>query len=358
MSLNMIKINSRLKKYCAVLDCITREYVEGKSGDNSFFIIDENVWEIYQSSIFASLGNDNCYILKISENEKKLETVMAILDELIKKNVKKNLKIVAVGGGITQDIVGHLASILYRGVKWDFWATTLLAQADSCIGGKTSLNYKNFKNLIGTFYPPDEIIIDVKFNQTLKDYDYLSGAGEIAKLHIIGGRKSTDSFMSMIQGLLSRDQGTLNKAIFDSLMIKKDYIEEDEFDSGRRNYLNYGHCFGHAIESASDFAIPHGLAVVIGMMLANYVANKRGILSTEMKDYLNNEICLPILGSIDVKKLNIPVDSVIVGMKQDKKRTGSGLPLVMIDNGFTMIKIDDLYEGEVRDSMEYFNQNY
>jgi len=351
MSLNRISISSKLRNYSAILEKITPQHVEKKVGENAFFIIDENVWDLYKSSIFKSLSGDNKYILKIGENEKRLESVMMILDQLVQKNIKKNLKIIAVGGGITQDISGHLASILYRGIKWDFWATTLLSQADSCIGGKTSLNYKNFKNLIGTFYPPDEIIIDVAFNRTLKEYDYLSGIGEIAKLHIIGGPLAADSFISMSDGLLKRKDGSLRKAILDSLNIKKDYIEDDEFDSGRRNYLNYGHCFGHAIETATDFTIPHGLAVVMGMVLANHVSFKRGLLSGEKLNYFNSIICLPILSSLDLKNINISDESIINGMKQDKKRTGSGLPLVMIDNEFKMSKVDDLSEVEVSEVM-------
>lgn len=347
-----ITINSNIRNYSAVFDKITPQIIAEKKNENCFFIIDENVWRIYGSTVFSSLYENERYILAISENEKKLETVMAILDELIKKNVKKNLKLIAIGGGITQDIAGHLASILYRGVKWDFWATTLLAQADSCIGGKTSLNYKNFKNLIGTFYPPHGIVIDTNLNSTLKDYDYLSGVGEIAKLHIIGGEESAESFVSMIPGLLSRDPAVLLKAIYNSLTIKKEYIEDDEFDSGRRNYLNYGHCFGHAIETATDFAIPHGLAVVLGMILANHVSNKKGNLSSGMNDYLNNKICHPILKTIDMQKHTISADSVISGMKQDKKRTGAGLPLVMVDDQFRMSKVDNLTEHEVYDVID------
>ena len=162
-----------------------------------------------------------------------------------------------------------MASVLYRGVGWIYVPTTLLAMADSCIGGKTSLNLGSRKNLLGTIYPPNRVIVHAPFVNTLSGDDFASGVGEIVKLHMLGGAGHAEELRAILPALMSRETSVVHRATRTSLEVKRDFIEEDEFDRGRRNLLNYGHCFGHALEAASDFAIPHGLAVVVGMRLAD-----------------------------------------------------------------------------------------
>jgi 3-dehydroquinate synthase len=129
------------------------------------------------------------------------------------------------------------------------------------------------------------------------------------------------------------------------LKIKKDYIEEDEFDTGRRNMLNYGHCFGHAIETATNYAIPHGQAVVLGMIIANVVARERGILSVEYEAFIRHEMLEPILKA-DIKNISFNVDEILTAMAHDKKNTGNGLALIMFADGHQMVKITDMTSTE------------
>jgi 3-dehydroquinate synthase len=231
----------------------------------------------------------------------------------------------------------------------------LLAQADSCIGAKTSLNYKNYKNLIGTFYPPIEIYLYTGFIKTLKTIDYFSGLGEIGKLHLNGGENNIKKFIDNIQEILKGNESILLEAIKNSLKIKKSYIEDDEFDTGKRNMLNFGHCFGHAIESATDFDIPHGQAVVIGIILANIIARKRSLLSKENELLFYDKILAPII-HIDIKKYNLNsqtfITKIIDAMKQDKKRIGSGLPLIIINDKSKMVKLTDIKEEEVESALK------
>ena len=133
------------------------------------------------------------------------------------------------GGGITQDITGYLASTLYRGVRWVYAPTTLLAMADSCIGGKTSLNHGARKNLLGTMYPPERVLVHADFVSTLCDADYSSGLGEVVKLHLLGGQDSVDELREALPALLAREAGAVRRATRASLHIKRDFIEEDEF---------------------------------------------------------------------------------------------------------------------------------
>lgn len=332
----------------------TGEFMDNLIGKpQHIFIIDRTVWDLYKSGTFKKIPVNQTVIQPISEDLKNLESVSKLYDHLITLQAKRNITLVVLGGGILQDICGYVASTLYRGVKWIFIPTTLLAQADSCIGGKTSLNYKNYKNLIGTFFPPSEIIIYPEFLLTLSELDYYSGLGEVVKLHIMGGKAKTEEIRSQLPLLRKKDIPFLKRAIAESLLIKKGYIEEDEFDSGRRNLLNYGHCFGHAIETISNFEIPHGQAVVVGMIMANLVSRCRGVLFHETHEYIYKELLKPSL-FISKKQFEFNPDDLIQAMKKDKKRTGADLALIMMDEKFNFIRVNDLTEQEVQKAISEF----
>jgi 3-dehydroquinate synthase len=317
---------------------------------NALFIIDENVWKNHQKGCLLEMGKAERKIFSVAEDKKTLESVQTLYDWIMVKSAKKNLSLFVIGGGILQDIAGFVASTLYRGVNWIFVPTTLLAQADSCIGAKTSLNYRKFKNLIGTFYPPLEVHIYVPFLKTLSGGDYDSGLGEMAKLHIMGGEKLVVAFMDALPDLRERSDGVLTKLIQNSLTIKKYYIEEDEFDIGRRNLLNYGHCFGHAIETATEYRLPHGQAVVLGMVLANKVAVRRNLLSREKENFLLQKVLKPVL-NIDFKILKLDVVSIVDAMQKDKKRVGSGLALAMLKEDYSLVAVNDLIEVEAKEAL-------
>ncbi len=357
--MRVIKVKSQIRNYRVIfgkfnlfLDEIIKE-----EGDLACYIIDKNVWDLYKDNYFKRLNSSKVILIKADEFNKSLKAIMGLYDALIERSAKRNIVLVSIGGGITQDVSGFLASTIYRGVKWIYVPTTLLAQADSCIGGKTSLNYKDYKNLIGTFYPPTYIIIDVDFIHTQKMKDFYSGIGEMVKLHIMGGKKylkliSKSRLLRPVPpptaGCGARnDKDYLLNGIYNSLLIKKEYIEEDEFDGGKRNLLNYGHCFGHALETASDFKIPHGQAVVIGMMLANIVSRERGLLSSRLENKLFNELFLPIL-FVNSQKYLFKKEEIILSMRKDKKRVGAKLPLIIIKDGFIASKVIDLDEKEAK----------
>ena len=240
--------------------------------EKSCFVIDENVWKIYRKTLLSALPEMDTIIQPVDEDRKNLDTVQSLYEKLVYRPSKRNLTLVSFGGGILQDITGFTASTIYRGINWIFVPTTLLAQADSCIGSKTSLNYRGFKNLIGTFYPPSRIYIFPAFLNTQLDQDFYSGLGEVIKLHLMGGVNHFHLMTDLLPGIQKRESTALMTAIRNSLAVKIDYMTGDEFDTGRRNLLNFGHDFGHALESTSSFAVPHGQAVIIGMLAANLVA--------------------------------------------------------------------------------------
>jgi 3-dehydroquinate synthase len=314
---------------------------------NRFYVIDSNVWQLYRDSLFKNLDPEMVTVLEIEEERKNLLTVMEIYDALMSRAAKRNMTLISIGGGIVQDITGFAASTLYRGINWIFVPTTLLAQADSCIGSKTSLNYKTYKNLVGSFYPPNQVFLCPEFTKTLKNQDYFSGLGEVVKLHLMGGEALAEELILNLPALTDRkNTAVLLLAIEKSLAVKLSYMEDDEFDMGKRNLLNFGHCFGHAIETTSAFAIPHGQAVLIGMMFANIVANRRGLMSDKVFEKLHSRALQPALTSLpNVSQLD--TNRLCSAMKMDKKRTSDGLVLIMLVDGFNLIKVDDLSIDEM-----------
>lgn len=288
--------------------------------------------------------------MPISEDRKNLDTVQELYDQLVERSAKRNLTLISFGGGILQDITGFVASTIYRGINWIYIPTTLLAQADSCIGSKTSLNYHKYKNLIGTFFPPARIHLYTPFLQTQLDNDFFSGFGEVIKLHLMGGPSQYSQLKELTPAILKRQPEALLQAIQQSLQVKLNYMAGDEFDNGRRNLLNYGHDFGHALENTSNFAVPHGQAVIFGMLAANIIAHKRGLLDEELEKDIASSLLLPSL-IIHPDNEAMSAEVMINAMKKDKKRIGDKLALIMMDDHFDFTRVNDLTAEEVASAL-------
>jgi len=353
--MQMINIQSNIKDYSITFHDDPSFLSKYFSLSNSLLVIDKIVYDIYFEKDYPIEKYENIILLEIDEHMKKLESVQFLYDAAINFSAKKNLTIVSIGGGILQDITGFFASTMYRGINWIFIPTTLLAQSDSCMGSKTSLNYKEYKNLLGSFYPPTEVHIATVFLNTLKELDFYSGLGEVIKLHIMGGIELEQRLKKNLNQILIRNHVYLNEAVKKSLEIKLSYISKDEFDTGRRNLLNYGHCFGHALESTSNFEIPHGQAVLIGILLANIVAKNRNILSDErFTEILNSLLMNSIVVKLSIKSFS--ADMVLDAMKKDKKRTGDLLSLIMLTDDEELIRVNDLKNEEVFEALYQINK--
>ncbi len=325
--------------------------------EEAVFIIDENVLRLYKSYFSGITNSENIIVLNSIEENKTLAASEIVFDKIISLKPTKKTKIISFGGGITQDVSGFVASTFYRGLKWIYVPTTLLAQADSCMGSKTSLNYKSYKNILGTFYPPHTIYICPEFTNTLEQEDFYSGMGEVVKLHVMGGEKYLNQLENNLEKIHQRDISTILSVTQESLNIKWTYMDGDEFDQGKRNLLNYGHEFGHAIETATHYKIPHGQAIIIGMIMANYVSLKKNLLS-EKTFQKTAKVFLAILKSDYSVLKTLSSEAIINPMKQDKKRIGNNLPLIMMDEDFNFTKILDLTIEEVNLAIEYFKTTY
>jgi 3-dehydroquinate synthase len=350
MSLETIQINSHSKNYNVVFDKTLENLKMLSNESNVMYLIDKKVWNLYQSIFFSSISTDKVILVEALEDNKDYFALGEIVQQLTTIQAKKNLTLVAIGGGIIQDITGFIASVLYRGIRWIFIPTTLLAQADSCIGAKTSINFKNNKNLLGTFWAPNEIWLSTQFIDTLETNDFYSGIGEIIKLFLIDGEKSLKDYSSATEIDLRKD---IEIYLKQALIIKKGFIEIDEFDKGVRNILNFGHCIGHAIESATNYAISHGQAVTLGMIWANIVSVQMGILSKDLnqkvyKSYLKNS------HTITKEQLTFDVTHIVNAMKKDKKRENTDLAIILMGDGYKFNRINDLKESVIFDTYNDF----
>jgi 3-dehydroquinate synthase len=353
--MHVINMKSNVRDY-TVLFPERADFIKNLAAKSDcVFVVDSNVWHLYKDGCLQSLSASNVVVLPASEERKNLESVEELYDRFMESAAKKNMTLVSIGGGIIQDITGFAATTLYRGINWIFLPTTLLAQADSCIGSKTSLNYKRFKNLVGTFYPPSEVFIYSPFLTTLQEIDFFSGLGEVVKLHIMGGHETTAELIDLLPRILEREPEALMTCVRKSLWIKQSYMEGDEFDLGRRNLLNFGHCLGHALETVSEYAIPHGQAVLIGMVFANIAAEFRGLLSSKQADFLSRELLLNTIKEKG-KLLDYNPDKILDAMKKDKKRTGQGLVVVLMHDDFSFEKVIDFSERELEVVLEKLRQ--
>ncbi len=322
-----IEIQSHKGKYSVLFSRNGLDELNDNPIKDAVYIIDSNVAEIYKERL-SNIINGRVLCIEAKEENKSLDKFTSYVSHLVKLSVRRGQPLVAIGGGIIQDITCFLATTMMRGLPWVFYPTTLLAQADSCIGSKSSINSGEIKNILGTFTPPEKIIIDVNFLSTLKDEDINSGIGEMIKVHAIDAPESLNRIAGNYDKLLS-DNNILESYIYDSLLIKKKLIELDEFDQGPRNVMNYGHSFGHAIESATNFEIPHGIAVTIGMDMANYVSVRLGVSKDEHYQRMHAVMKKNYRSS---QHVNIDVNLLINALQKDKKNTATQLRLILPNN--------------------------
>lgn len=327
------KIKSKIQSYQVIFNGNLKKSLS-KFEKNTVFIIDSKVYTIYLKNIIKGKK-----YIKLSSHEGTKDFLN--LSKLIRffiNNVSKNTKVIAVGGGVIQDVTSFLSSIFKRGVDWYFFPTTIISQGDSCIGGKTSINYNKIKNQLGNFYPPKKIIINPIFLKNISKKEIYSGLGEMGHYFFLSSIKDYKYYKNFLLSYSSKKKLNFNEIIFKSLNIKKRYIEKDEFDKNIRLKLNYGHTFGHAIENLTK--IPHGIAVAHGMNISNFVSFKLGYLDLNQFDDMKKTLNM-ILKKNPIRKINLK--KFLELLKKDKKSTNKNIRVVLSKGVGKMFlkKIDD-----------------
>ena len=246
--------------------------------DQPLIVADRRFREMLESQ-----GRFGCIYIDAVESSKTLSTVEEVIISLQKLGARSNSKVVAIGGGIIQDIMTLVASLYMRGIAWIYVPTTLLAMADSCVGGKSSINTKAVKNLIGNIFPPETIYADTDFISTLSDEDFSAGLAEASKICFC---KGADEFQKFLNLPSSKSPKYLAQMLPLVLNAKKWFVEIDEFDHSERKQLNFGHTFGHALEVGSSYGIAHGLAVASGVKAAMIYESKSRVLSKVEEQFM------------------------------------------------------------------------
>ena len=302
-------------------------------------ITNETILDKYKDKIIdlckSIISNYEIITLKDGEEYKNLDNAEFIYSKLIKSNIHRNDIIIPFGGGVIGDIGGYTAATFHRGVKLVHIPTIIIAQVDSSIGGKVVVNYKGIKNVIGSFYQPHMVIMDPLLLTSLDEKQIINGLGEIVKYGLVFDKKILSGLEkifgcngeSLQELIASKD---FEDIIYKCALIKTRVVEKDEFDTGYRKLLNFGHTIGHSIENASRLKeINHGQAVAMGMIAAIDISIRLGYLNENIKkevESLYERLRLPS------RIPDFDVDTIINALKYDKKFTGNSNKFILLKN--------------------------
>ena len=329
-------------------------YPEIKNCKKISLIVDNNVPKKIIYKIKKSLNKYQIFIIYIKTNEKikNILTVQKIVDNLLNKNFHRNDCIIALGGGILGDVASFSASIIKRGIKFINIPTTLLAQADSSIGGKTGVNSKYGKNLIGTFYQPDLVLSDISILKSLPKKEMICGYAEILKHSLILNKKLFKWLLNNGSKIINlKNDSLMQRAIYASCKIKAKIVAKDEKEKNLRAILNFGHTFAHAFEATSKFpkVINHGEAVLMGMICALEFAYLNKLLKYQdlmivKKHYRELNLRADIKKFFKKKDIN----KIIKYMKSDKKNFNENINLILLKNIGNMPILIDFPKNKLR----------
>lgn len=313
--------------------------------DKVMIVTDENVDSFYGEMITENLKEEtHKFIIESGESSKTLSTVERILSKMLELNFTRNSKIIALGGGVVGDIAGFVASIYMRGISFLQVPTTLLAQIDSSVGGKTGVNLPNGKNMIGSFYQAELVLIDTDTLKTLPRREIISGLGEIIKYGLIWDYEFLNYIENNLNDILNLKEDILKNIICKCCKIKAEIVSKDEKELGLRKILNYGHTIGHALETVSSYKrYSHGEAILIGMYYEGIMAKKLDLIGN---DYLLK--IQRIIESLDID-LDIsvyPKELLLDNMMRDKKNKEGKISFIF-PNGKASVKEVLLDRSEV-----------
>ena len=338
--MKILPINTKSKNYNIYIGQNTINQInnifkkEKINFNKSLLIVDKNISKKFIKKIYSKLKCEKklVFLFNSSEKNKNLTYVNIILKILFKNNFARNDIIICVGGGIAGDVAGFAASIYKRGLKFINIPSTLLSQVDSSIGGKTGINNKFGKNLIGSFYQPDLVISDTKLLESLPRREIICGYAEIFKHSLIKNKKLFLFLDKNIKNILGLKKKFIEKAILESCKIKKQIVEKDEKEISLRKSLNLGHTFGHAYEATLNYSkkLNHGEAVLYGIFSAAKFSNKLNFLINN--DYQLIKSHLSKLGFINLNKLfkKKHLNKIVSFMIADKKNSSKKINLIIL----------------------------
>ena len=299
-------------------------------GRQVLVVSNHRIAELYAEPLCQALGDRDIATVLLAEGEqhKTLAAIDEIADTLIARAFDRECTLVALGGGVVGDITGFAAASYQRGVKFVQVPTTLLAQVDSSVGGKTGVNHKRGKNMLGAFHQPQAVLIDLSTLDTLSDREYRAGMAEVIKYGLALDADFLDWIEDNLDPLLAREHGPLQHAVATSCAIKARVVAADEREAGQRALLNLGHTFGHAIETHTGYTSwLHGEAISTGMCLAARLAEREGLIDTALR--VRTERLFERSGLPTEPPHNLDAETLIDLMARDKKARAGNIRLVL-----------------------------
>lgn len=269
------------------------------------------------------------FVFPAGEDSKNLSVVNNLYEELIGWHFDRKDILIALGGGVVGDLTGFAAATYLRGIQFIQMPTSLLAMVDSSIGGKTGVDFKNYKNMVGAFHQPSCVYMNLRTLLTLDDKQFYSGFGEIIKHGLIKNKSYYNWLKDNSEKLVARDINKLAEMVYESCLIKKEVVENDPKEKGERALLNFGHTIGHAIEKLMNFKLLHGECVAIGMVAASFISWKRNYITNAEYEDIKKTIQafhLPIFVH------GLTVDEVLSAMAHDKKVEGNIIKFILLDH--------------------------
>ncbi|HEX8029580.1 MAG TPA: 3-dehydroquinate synthase [Vicinamibacterales bacterium] len=350
-SVNRVVVTAAAGAYPVVIgdgaiDSLARELDTAKLGKRRILVSSQRVWD-FHGPRFRSIGADRTPILiEDGERYKNLNTVARVLDALVKAQADRSTVIVAVGGGVIGDMVGFSAATYLRGLPVVHVPTTLLAQVDSAIGGKTGVNHPLGKNLIGAFHAPSLVVADPSVLRTLPRREFRAGLYEVIKYGVISDPGLLDLIRESVTAIFNRDPQAIAPLVSASCRIKADVVSADERESGLRRTLNFGHTVGHALEAVTKYKqFRHGEAIGYGMLAALAIGVARGVTPRSLFDEVEALIAqlgpLPSVSDISAKE-------VYAAIGRDKKVVDGTLHFVAASGRGKTVELTDVTEKEIK----------
>jgi len=332
------------------ISSLGREMDAAKLGKRRILISSERVWN-FHGERFRKLGADPTPILiEDGERYKNLNTVARLLDALVKVQADRSTVIVAVGGGVIGDMVGFSAATYLRGIPIVHVPTTLLAQVDSAIGGKTGVNHPLGKNLIGSFHPPSLVVADPIVLESLPRREFRAGLYEVIKYGVISDPALLDRMRESITAIFARDGDAVAPLVAASCRIKAQVVSADERESGLRRILNFGHTVGHALESVTKYKqFRHGEAIGYGMLAALAIGVARGITPKSL--YEEVEALITQLGPLP-SVADISAKEVFAAIGRDKKVVNGTLHFIAASARGKTVELTDVTEKEMKAALK------
>ena len=352
-----IKINTDSKNYSVLIgaNILTEDNLKEFSDREVLLVIDSNIEDSVKNKVSTAINNISSKFLEVSiratEENKSYATLTHLHDILIEKGYSRGCVLFALGGGITCDITGFAAATYQRGVDFVLMPSTLLAQVDASVGGKTAINHPKGKNMIGAFHQPSKVLSDTNLLKSLKKNHLKDGLAEIIKHSLIKDARFFDWLQENIDRLLEGEEKELLEAIAKSVLIKAEIVSKDETEKGVRKWLNLGHTFGHAIEVYGNYKdFSHGEAVALGMIMATNLSQR--ILNLQEKESQKiKSLINSVLTSESLQKV-FERNNLFELMSSDKKKKGDKLNFILLNSIGSAEIVSDIKDSDILESIK------